>query len=288
MKLLRYISLCILLLFSGGGYSQSLLQSVPLVRYDLTFDGVDEYMNIDNTLINALSITTRGSWSIWVKPNGTPTVNEYFISFGDTDVNTHLEIFITSGSKVRAFLRDAIGSRWSVSTDNATLFANTWTHIVLTHDAIVARLYINKIFVAQTLSGSSQSEWFLSHSGIDNGRISALNANNNGDQQQFFGMVDEVSFWDINLSLSEIAEIYNNNKPTNLKGHSKVANLVAWYQMGEFSSYDGTNWNIIDASVNNNTGVTVNMEESDRGVTSLIYEQPIGIFKSGTNLVTAP
>ena len=293
MKLLRYISFCILLLFGGAGYSQnSLLKSVPLVRYNLILDGVDEYLNTDN-LLSVLSTTIKGTWLCWIKPvTAMPAGSEMIITFGDTNANNFIQLFIQSTGVLQAAARTTSAVQWIIDTDNAVFSDNTWTLVgfVQPADGNGVIMYIDGIAPPQTfIINVTPDFWFNDLSvSIDNGRIGSLDKNSSGNTNHIRSDIDQVSYWNIDLSQLEILEVFNNNKPTNLKGHSKVSNLVAWYQMGEFSSFDGTNWNIIDASLNNNIAISVNMEESDRIVSTLIYEQPVGMLKVGNNLITSP
>ena len=289
MKLFKYILFSLLLIVSGVGYGQNAITPAPLGRFALFFDGVDEYLNIDNSL-NVLSTTTKGSFCLWIKPfNAIGAGQNTILSFGDKDAATDIGILNTNGGLIG--FNTLIGGtmKWRVLTDNVVLVDNTWVHVCGVQDGISALIYIDAVAVDQSFdSNIDKTVWFNNALGIDNGRISSLNRSGGGNFGHWNGDINQASLWNTNLSLSEIQEIYNNNKPTNLKTHSKYANLVAWYQMGEFSSYDGTNWNIIDASVNDNPGVSVNMEESDRVVSTLIYEQPVGILRVGNNLITSP
>ena len=291
MKLFKYILFSLLLLIGSVGYGQNnLITPAPLGRFALSFDGVDEYYNFDDLITNELSGTSIGSWSFWVKPVlAIPSSVETLLSFGDTDAATQITITQRTGDGDILVLLQSSGTlKWQMRTLVTPFTDNTWAHVAVTHDGTAPKCYLNGADVTTFVGGLDNKFFWFSHiSGIDNARF-GITDNNNDPTRLFNGSVDEISIWNTTLSLTEIQEIYNNNKPTNLRLHSKYANLLAWYQMGEFSSYDGTNWNIIDASVNDNPGVSVNMEESDRVVSTLIYEQPVRILRVGNNLITSP
>ena len=291
MILFRYISLSILLLFGGVGYSQdNLIVPAPLDRFVLSYDGVDEYSNLDNTL-TVLSSTTVGTWSGWIRPSdATPSPTDFLISAADTDADVdRFQIAIQSDGKLQAFVRSASTNQWLLLTDAVAFSDNTFAHWAVVVNGASSVIYINSVAIPQGYSiTTDKTKYFNDFTNVDNLNIGALNNGGTGLSNFFSGLIDEISFWNIALTQPQIAEIYNNNKPTNLKTHSQYANLVGWYQQGEFSTYDGTNWNIVDASVNDNTAVTVNMEESDRVISTLIYEQPIGMLRVGRNLITSP
>ena len=65
------------------------------------------------------------------------------------------------------------------------------------------------------------------------GRSFSANA---GSAQYYKGKIDEVSIWNKQLSANEIGEIYRSfprEGPNNLLKQSAVANLSAWYRMGD-------------------------------------------------------
>lgn len=281
MRFFKYISLCILLLFGSVGYSQNNLISngtnllkvgnniLSIVstsnQHSMVFDGVDEYVNIDNVL-TSLTTTTKGTWSYWVKPvDATPSLTNFLISFGDTDGQTRISMFIQSDRTLGALAYDSGTIDWYIDTDNAVFSDNTWIHIVLTQDGIEPILYINSVKPAQTFVGGSltKTTWFNDLSGLDNGRMANRNWVSAGDTDFFNGNIDEVSFWNTDLSLTEAQEINNAGVPKNLLNHSKSANLVSWFRMGDKGVWDGSNWTFPDQK-GSNDGTSVNMEFIDR------------------------
>ena len=292
MRRFKYIFLSFLLLIGSFIYSQNnLITPAPLVRYNLLYDGIDEFSNIDNALINVLTTTITGTWSCWVKlVDATPSGAEQFIAFGDASDTEMLRLLVNTDGTMSAQARFEVGgNQWVLSTVAAVFSDNTWTHAAIVQNGTASVLYIDAVAVGQTfVISTDKTVWFNDFSGLDNGRIAALNFNGTGETGYLNGNIEEVSFWDAALSQPEIAEIYNNNRPTNLRTHSKIANLVAWYQQGEFSSFSSGEWNIVDASINNNPAITVNMEFADRILTTLNYAQPTGALKVGNNLIISP
>ena len=71
------------------------------------------------------------------------------------------------------------------------------------------------------------------------------------------GNIDEFAIWDVALSLSEVVDIYNGGSPENLLLHFRVANLVAWYRMGD-GTEAGTGSTVYDMSTNSNNATITN------------------------------
>lgn len=234
-------------------------------QYSMLFDGVDEVINIDSVLTNSLATTTKGTWSCWVKPLSAPNV-VFFLGFGDTDAGNRL-IFFTSGTAQLRFIATVSGvNKWDLRQDVATLSSGAWSHIAVTQGGIGTDpvLYINGNNPAQTFTATDKTIWFNDLSGLlDNGRIATYSYNGVGETGHYDGNIDELSFWDTDLSLSEIQEIYNNGKPNNLLKHSKSGNLVSYFRMGDKSTFDGSNFTLVDQKSSNN-GLSVNMELSDK------------------------
>lgn len=98
-------------------------------------------------------------------------------------------------------------------------------------------------------------------------------SNDGGVSGTYTGGIDEVSVWDIALTLTKIQEIYHNGFPDDLSTHSAADDLLAWWRMGDGDIYPtlynqvlgGTAIfpNIPDESGNGNGGTMTNMEVSD-------------------------
>lgn len=69
---------------------------------------------------------------------------------------------------------------------------------------------------------------------------------------------DENNLWNTSMNQSEIDDFYNSGNALDLLTHSKAANLVGWWRMGDGATF-GTQWTVPDASTNNNTGTSIAM-----------------------------
>ena len=126
-------------------------------------------------------------------------------------------------------------------------------------------LYVNGVAPAQAFLISTNKTIWFNNLVMNNGRIGCrfFTVAEGDGGLPFNGNIDEVGFFNTNLSAAGITEIYNNGKPKNLLKHSANQNLVSYFGMGDKDTFDGTNWTLIDKKGTNN-GTSVNMEESDR------------------------
>ena len=235
-------------------------------QYSFLFDGVNERINI-NAVGTALAATTTGTWSAWVKPvDATPANYVVFISFGngDSTVLLQLSIDITTGLFSGFGLNGGV-TKWQVRCSSAPFSDNIWTHIALVQDGVSPVLYVNGIAPAQTFPTSIDKTIWFNNLVLNNGRIGCrfYSVAEADGALPLNGNIDEVGFFNRNLSAAQITELYNNGKPKDLKKHSASGNLVSYFRMGDGDTFDGTNWTLFDKKGTNN-GTSVNMEQGDR------------------------
>ena len=122
-----------------------ILPSIPLAQHSLSFDGVNDYVNVGNT--NSLAFNGSVSISAWVK----------FSNF-----NNSLAAVVSMHSHVRGYAiekssgENKLGFWVSDGTDDIevrtnTLSTNTWYHIVGTNDGYMSKIYVNGSLINSTL-----------------------------------------------------------------------------------------------------------------------------------------
>ena len=213
----------------------------------LDFNGSSDYVNI-NSVLTQLNSTTVGSWGCWVKPiDATPTSQNRIIQFGDTNGNGFLYIRIESDGKIGGQARNSGTSSWSFESNSPVFSNNTWTHIVLIQNGVQPKIYKNGVEVPITFTISTdKTAWFSDLPSLDNGRIGVGNQNNLGEFQFFEGSISNSSMWNIDLTPSQVTELYNNGTPSNLLNHSATSNLVSWWKL------NNTTTGVEDAKGSNN------------------------------------
>lgn len=204
--------------------------------YQFATDGL---INIDDLLTNELASTTIGAWETWYKPDdATPAANETLISFGDTNANEFIRCGIQSDGKFRLGCVLAGVTQYVLETDNAVFSDGIFTHLMVVHNGIQATLYVDEEEVAQTFTGVvNKAIWFNDLTGLDNGRIGCRNANSAGDTQFSNGVIDEVRFYTLNKTASEVSDLYNFN--LGLEGFYTIQEILAdnYKRLYERNSY---------------------------------------------------
>lgn len=115
--------------------------------------------------------------------------------------------------------------------------SGVWHNLVVTFSASTLNIYADGVLDNGTTSGSAQTSMFLSATQVL--EVADLTSANPGGDGPFDGFMDEISFWDVEFTASEVTELYNAGIPTDLAGHSQAANLLEWYRMGDSATVTG-------------------------------------------------
>jgi hypothetical protein len=199
----------------------------------LSFDGVDEYVSLgdsDNFSFGNGTIDSPFSISCWVKI-GQTTAQGIVTKYGSTNA-TREWLFYTTGAKLRLLFIDASNGANNFATGTTNLSINTWYHVACTYDGRGGstayngiNLYINGVAESVTTSGGSYTAMSNTTQIVEIGKYST---------NELLGNIDEVSIFNTELSASDVTAIYNSGVPTSL---SSYPSLVAWYRMGDNSTY---------------------------------------------------
>lgn len=252
--------------------------------YSMSFDGTNDYLYINNvendvdTLFR--SSTPQLTISGWFKyTGGTPSQHPIisksrFVSAGDCD--TSLQIRYQADNNFAAFFNYDPGNSFLALVTKQFLTASTWNNFVIIYDYSqttednIAKLFINgqraTSFVTKVVSTTNKT--FLNASVSRRANIKFGHSSYQSNNYYFPGFIDEVSFWNKNLSETEAAEIYNSGAAKNLEDMSAyTTNCIAWYRNGDFASdnWDGSKWNIYNAKGTANTDmISTGMVEANR------------------------
>ncbi len=246
------------------GYSQA----SKLTNYCLTFDGVDDYVDLgDISELNNVSTFTIEGWANQASNSDTEIIFDKF-SGEDND----LTIATTSG---KFYIELGNGSNSYASWDDyaSEVSSNTWFHWTVVFDggggtnADRLRLYIDGNATEKTLTFSGT---------IPSASSSSLSGNNallSSASSPFGGYMDEVRVWSIARTGAQDNATYNKLIDPTTTG------LVACWRMDEGSGttlYDETS-NNYDATMNGCTwAMFANGWDSDEdGVTDLNDDYPL-------------
>lgn len=146
------------------------------------------------------------------------------------------------------------GSGSNKSVEGSTSISiGTWYHGVLTVRQI-GGFYTGSVWLNAVSQGNVPAPGNQTTPGIPV-RIGAAYVLNNPNQAlPFSGSIDEVSFWNVGFTSADVAELYNGGAPFDVRNHSKNANLIHYYRMG-----DGDTYPVVNDLVGTATGTCENM-----------------------------
>ena len=195
--------------------------------YSLEFDGANDYIDLSSNV----SISGAFSISMWVYPDD---IAGYLI-LGSTSTDN---IFVYANSSGTLQIRGGTGFTTNV-VSSTNLTAGSWQHVVITRDAgLNYTFYRNK--TSNAVTGATSTD-----SAIAFDRIAA---NSTVQFGTFDGKMDDLAFYNKELSASEVASIYDNNL--------HASGLVAFYRFE-----DGSGTSLSDV-VGSNDGTLTNFPAS--------------------------
>jgi len=210
------------------------------------FDGVDDRVEVNNTLGNGFSELSISTWVNY--NNNVATSNQYHPivakvgSFG----NSFLLRNMRSGSS-----SNAGELHFMVLTPNGgfTAFSgvvpsqNVWINVIGTYDGSNVKIYIDGVLKGTASAtgniNTNNTILFLGDSGLG------------GFSHVFNGEIDEVSIYSRGLTQSEVTSIYNGGVPNDV---SSISNIEAWWRMG-----DGDTFPTLTDNIGSNNGTMTNM-----------------------------
>lgn len=201
----------------------------------IAFDGINDYINVDNgSTLNIIGDEPK-SISLWFKRGSTgtnqimlgketiaPTRKGWFVAFVSDKLNFHLRDDAVANTRIKV-------------DSNATYTDSDWHHFVVTYDGSLGgggvTMYLDGVSIASTIV------------------VNTLTANTTGNSVDFkmgtrdaldlpySGQLDEVSIWRVELTPADVTEIYNMGVPVNLLNVDAAADLEHWWRMGDLDVY---------------------------------------------------
>ena len=226
----------------------------------MLFDGVNEFLNVGNDTSLDVDYNTAYSWSLWFNASTLDSASELlFRKYVAPKICTlnllnntmQFDLYNTTGNRLTKI--------WTFSNSNTA----TWYHVVITKAASSAasglKMYLDSV---EDASPTTTIDTLGTANTVSTADfcIGADSAGSSG----FNGYIDEVSFWDKELSSAEVSEIYNSGCPDDLNNHSASGNIVSWWKMG-----DGDTISSITDQIGSNTGTPNNMEGADITTTTV-------------------
>ena len=259
---------------------QSDLQTVaPYSKYAIEFDHADaDYID----LTSDINLGSTMSFSVWLKtdhvndPSDPQNVRTKNITGGDGFFNFN-ELFglgLTNG-RLSNYVANTSGSTGFALSTNP-LNDNIWHHCFVTFDGSTLKSYIDGSLNV-TIEGITT--W-------TSNIIKTVGKYDSAAIRYFDGILSNMAVWNSALTDSQAREVYNEGLPSDLNTFSGPA-PVAWWQLGENSSYaggwifaneigsiNGEGQNLTEINLVNGVGTTANGTSTGMSEGNLVGDAP--------------
>jgi hypothetical protein len=247
---------------SSGMSQSSLVQSDLLTTssyspYALSFDGND-FVTLGSLFNQVQDVFSVSTWVNFTSNPGYQMIlsdNIWFANY--TANNIGLDIKNSSGNYYDNNGGLTQGTNFVIPSNLRT---NKWIHVAFSYEGnssgttAVIKMYLN---------GNEMVNTTVTYS---TGNANLQNASNvylgsrNGGTYFLDGSISNVSIWNAALTASQIREVYNEGRPSNLHNFSGTA-PVAWWQLGSNSSWTSPRWTVLD-EIGSNDGTSTSMLEN--------------------------
>ena len=210
----------------------------------ILFDGTNDYVSLGPVDFNPWDDEDEFTVSLWFRrdsaPSSTETLLENVYDHSGADISI-FGLFLDSSGRIN--YRLGTSTQHIASTNYCD---GEWHHVTLVvyqDSGAKFKVYVDNTLVKGATPvpgsyGTPNSFWF--------GRASG--------GLYYGGYLDEVTLWNTDLSATEVSELYNDGQYFDPTRHSKEANLLSWWDMGETISDATTaapNYKIVDRAGTN-------------------------------------
>ncbi len=209
----------------------------------LSFNGANDYVVADIVAGGGYSNGITAEAWVWPDPSWTNS-DAMIVAFNTNGFNNHFFMGYNASNNRFFYFDNVAGNRFSANT----FATGNWYHVAVTITAgNFMRLYVNGV---QEATFATTNVWIpQSDSYFSIGQEwDGLNL----PSQFWWGRIDELRIWNMQLSSATISNNYSNCCPVT-SSHPNYANLVAYYSMNEASGN-----NVGDRSGNGNSGRFIN------------------------------
>tara|TARA_R110001606_G_C15153410_1_gene626079 strand:- start:42 stop:788 length:747 start_codon:yes stop_codon:yes gene_type:complete len=197
---------------------------------------------------------------MWIKRTSLTSpesaITQSLISKDDISSNRVYSAFLNTSTGILSFWVSSSGAYNSASRINTSTAINDteWHNVVFINngDNINNQVYVDGAEVSYADQGtgiSSLHSSTINLTACGNDYYAPVNA---------YCSMSNISMWTSAFSSFQVREIYNEGLPSNLNLHSSIGSIASWWQCGENSSFDGSNWTCVN-EVASNDGVTRSM-----------------------------
>ncbi len=232
----------------------------------------EEFVSIDDLSLT-LNGTTTGSWSLWINTSNSTQAGEHQLVFFGNSISNEKNFFIRINA---AGTLSASNDDWEFSTDNKVINDNIWHNIVLVQNGTNPVLYVDGDIVTITFSVEiDKTSWFNTAT-YNTGSIARFSrAGFTGNY--YTGKIDEVGFWNRNLSSTEVTELYNNGNGLAFMGSTGIISVTL---------NDPLDNSLLSSNVTFNSTITPPFGLNLTNATIFIWDSNDDLFFTQTNIIT--
>lgn len=160
----------------------------------LHFDGVND--RVDLTSNSLQDGATAFTIEAWIKPDNSNWDGAYHAIFGRQIVGSRNPSFYLKDGKIHIdSYEDVTNTRFDLLTEQALISQNVWSHIALVKEGTTFKIYINGSLAATTPAPNA---------------VNIVGAYQLGFVDNYYaGLLDEVRFWNVSRSQSDIQATMN-------------------------------------------------------------------------------
>jgi hypothetical protein len=199
----------------------------------ISFDGVNDFVNLDGIAgTNAFS-TNVGSITIWI--NTSATQDDTLFSFGDTEATNYLVIRAQPQLGVGVYR----GGAWQWEAQQTGLNDGEWHWVALVQDGVEVKFYMDNVEQTDFDNDADKSAWVTSVE--DNCRIGCKNVAGTGNGDFFTGLIDDIGIFDSAIDSTIRDHLWNSGDGNTISSLTSCSNIKAYYNADELTNSTFTN-----------------------------------------------
>ena len=168
-----------------------------------------------------------------------------------TDINdTGIVIYKLLNNRIGVSIQSSGGG--SINIESTSGVSSSWVHVAITYSgnelASGLKIYFDNVLQSTSTNSNNLTGSLVSGQDI----YLAFNPNAVSHIDYYDGWMDEYSVYDIELTSGQITAIYNAGNPNNILGLPTSGSVIAWWRMG-----DGSTFPIINDDSTNSNNMTL-------------------------------
>ncbi|MFW0837850.1 MAG: LamG domain-containing protein [Candidatus Komeilibacteria bacterium] len=178
---------------------------------DMSFDGTDDYVDVEDSNILDIQVIDGISISAWIKPVNTTasdtyssTNPQYIVIKGAAPLNSNYWFRIL-GQKLNFGWRNSANDGYNTKDmDSHNLTNNEWQHVLVIHDGSDIIFYIDGVEQASSVSSGSMTD-----ESISNSDLLYIGVEFGNSQRYFNGSIKDFRIYNRALSATEVKSLYD-------------------------------------------------------------------------------